>query len=217
MLSGPNWNIINDLFAKCFTQVMDQSFCFKTDLIFWTQIIDAFFIFFKKELYTKPMTIEDVDISDMESICPDTPEEISVQITRNKYWWASHLTLLHSHYHMIKSRHGNERQREWSNCTGDGWHIRQRISKGARWLCIWVWCGHWRRKGTNTLLRCYVRSYCLIISDKKNEYKNGPGLVMPSSLYANSIRKVTNCWKRSVTLLLVQIWPTGRVNCSCRA
>ena len=32
------------------------------------------------------MTIEDVDISDLESICPDTPEEISMQITRNKYW-----------------------------------------------------------------------------------------------------------------------------------
>lgn len=86
MLSGPNWNIINDLFAKCFTQVMGQ-FCFDWPY-FWTQIIDAFLYFVKKELYTKPMTIENVDISDMESICPDTPEEISMQITRNKYWWA---------------------------------------------------------------------------------------------------------------------------------
>ena len=45
------------------------------------------------EKSAKSMTIEDVDISDLESICPDTPEEISMQITRNKYWWEKQAAL----------------------------------------------------------------------------------------------------------------------------
>ena len=33
------------------------------------------------------MKIDDIDISDLESVCADTPEEINMQITRNKYWF----------------------------------------------------------------------------------------------------------------------------------